>query len=384
MKKRYILAPGPTEVPPEVLAEASKPVLHHRTPQYRKILEETIEGLKYLMQTEKNVHIIAASGTGAMEAAVANVVNPGDKIIVGSIGNFGDRWEKIAKQYKAEVIKISVEWGEALKPEQLKETLDNNKDAKAVYVTLNETSTGVYNDIEAFAKITENYDAILVVDGISGIGAMPYYHDKWGVDISVCGSQKGMMIPPGLATTVVSDKAWKVIEKNTSPKFYFDLKQYENSITKEKLPNTPYTSAVSLVMQLNVALKLLKEEGLENVWERHRKLARAVREAVIEMGLKPFAKENPSYAVTSVYVPEGIDGNVLTKKIRDDYGISMAGGQGKLKGKIFRIGHLGYADRFDAIIGIAACEMALKELGFKFEMGRGVRKVMEILLEENY
>ncbi|MCX8092728.1 MAG: alanine--glyoxylate aminotransferase family protein [Candidatus Goldbacteria bacterium] len=384
MKKKYIMAPGPTEVPPDVLAEAAKPVMHHRTPQYRKILAEVIENMKYVLQTTRNVYIMAASGTGAMEAAVSNTVNPGDKVIVASIGNFGDRWENIAKGYGANIVKIAPEWGYAVKPEELKKALDENPDAVAVFTTLNETSTGVYNDIEAFAKLTANHRAILVVDGISGIGAQPFYMDKWGVDIIVVGSQKGLMIPPGLAYVACSEKAWKVVEQCKSPRFYFDLKRYEKSLTKEKQPDTPWTSAVSLMTQQAVALRLIKEEGLENIWERHRKLARAVREGIIALGLKPFAKENPAVVLCSVEVPEGVDGKALVKKIRDDYGISMAGGQGKLEGKIFRVGTLGYTDRFDPIIGLAAVEMAITELGGKIEIGKGVKRAMEVLLEEKY
>ncbi len=384
MKKRYIMAPGPTEIPPEVLAEASKPILHHRTPQFRKILTRVEEDLKYLLQTENNVQVITSSGTGAMEAAVANIVNPGDKVIVASIGHFGNRWKSIAKAYGAEVIIVEEEWGTALKPENLKKALDENNDAVAVFTTHNETSTGVYNDIEAAGKIVKDYEAVLVVDGISGIGALPFYADKWSVDIAVAGSQKGMMIPPGLAVMALSEKAWKVVENNKSPKFYFDLKKYEKSLTAEKTANTPYTPAASLVMQLGAAFELIREEGIENIWERHKKLADAVRAGVKELGLTPFAKENPSNVLTSVKVPGGVDGGALMKKIRDDYGISMAGGQGPIKGKIFRIGHLGYTDRFDAVTGVAAAEMALKELGADIETGKGVKKVMDTLIENKY
>ncbi|HDT15436.1 MAG TPA: alanine--glyoxylate aminotransferase family protein, partial [Firmicutes bacterium] len=354
MKKRYIMAPGPTEIPAEVLAEGGKPILHHRTPQFRKILTQVEEDLKYLMQTKETVQVLTSSGTGAMETAVANTVNPKDKVIVASIGHFGNRWASIAKIYGAEVIKIEAEWGNAMDPAEVKKALEENKDAVAVFTTHNETSTGVYNDIEAIGKIVKEYDAILVVDGISGIGALPFYTDKWNVDMAVAGSQKGMMIPPGIATITVSPKAWKVVENNKQPKFYFDLKKYEKSMTEEKLGNTPYTPAASLVMQLGAALNIIKEETIEKVWERHEKLAEATRAGVKALGLTLFAKENASNVLTSVYVPEGVDGGALMKKIRDDYGISMAGGQGPVTGKIFRIGHLGYTDRFDPVIGIAA------------------------------
>ncbi len=384
MRKKYIMAPGPTEVPAEVLVEAAKPVIHHRTPQYRKILTEVVDGMKYVLGTENNVFVIGASGTGAMEMSVANTVNAGDKVIVASIGVFGDRWEAIAKVYGANVVKIAAEWGTAVKPAELKKALDENPDAVAVFTTLNETSTGVYNDIEAFGKLTANHKAILVVDGISGIGAQPFYMDKWNVDIIAVGSQKGLMIPPGLAYIAASKKAWAVIENCKSPKFYFDMKKYEKAATKEKMPDTPFTSAVSLVCQQAAALKLIKEEGIEKVWERHEKLSKAVREGIKALGLELFAKENPAVVLCSVVVPEGIDGKALMKKIRDEYGISMAGGQGKMEGKLLRIGTLGYTDRFDAVMGVAAAEMALKDMGAKIEVGKGVKRTMEVLMEEKY
>jgi len=327
---------------------------------------------------------MAASGTGAMETAMANIVTAGDKVIVGSIGAFGDRWENLAKAYGANIVKLAPEWGYALKPADVKKALDENPDAVGLFVQLNETSTGVYNDIEALGKITGGHKALLVVDGISGIGAQPYYMDKWGVDVTVIGSQKGLMIPPGLAYISCSEKAWKVIENNKTPKFYFDLKRYEKALTKEKMPDTPWTSAVSLICQQAAALKMIKEETNEKVWERHAKLSKAVREGIKALGLELFAKENPAVVLTSVVVPEGIDGKALVKKLRDDYGISMAGGQLALIGKIFRIGTLGYTDRFDPIMGVAAAEMALKELGAKIEIGKGVKKVMETLIEERY
>jgi serine---pyruvate transaminase len=384
MKKNYIMSPGPTEIPPDVCVEAAKPVIHHRTPQYRNILAETHELLKELIGTTRNVYVMNASGTGAMEAAIANVVNPGDKIIVASIGQFGERWGEMGKAYGANVVSCASVWGYPVKPGDLKKCLDEHPDAVAVFTTLSETSTGVYNDIESFGKLTAKHKAALVVDGISGIGAEPYYMDKWGVDFTVIGSQKGLMIPPGLAFISVSEKGWKIVEANRSPKFYFDLKKYEKSMTKEKLPDTPFTSAVSLVRQLHVALKLIKEEGIENIWERHRKLSRAVREAVIALGLKPFAEENATVVLCSILSPEGIDSKLIVKKFRDDCGIMIAGGQGKMEGKMFRIGTLGYTDRFDPIIGISALEMVLTGLGVKIELGKGVKRVMEVLMEEKY
>ncbi|MCE5300101.1 MAG: alanine--glyoxylate aminotransferase family protein [Spirochaetia bacterium] len=382
MKKKYIMAPGPTEVPPDVLVEAAKPVMHHRTPQFRKILAEVLDGMKYVLGTTRNVYIMASSGTGAMETAMSNLVNAGDKIIVGSIGAFGDRWENLGKVYGANMIKIAAEWGYALKPADIKKALDENPDAVAVFVQLNETSTGVYNDIEAIAKLTAGHKAVLVVDGISGIGAQPFYMDKWGVDVTVVGSQKGLMIPPGLAYVSCSEKAWKVVEACKTPRFYFDLKRAEKALTKDKMPDTPWTSAVSLIMQQAVALRMIKEETNEKIWERHAILSKAVREGMKALGLELFAKENPAVVLTSVVAPKGIDTKILIKKVRDEYGISMAGGQGKMEGLIFRIGTLGYTDRFDPIMGVAAAEMALKEMGADIEIGKGVKTTMEVLMRE--
>jgi aspartate aminotransferase-like enzyme len=382
MRKKYIMAPGPTEVPADVLAEAAKPVMHHRTPQFRKILAEDMENMKYVLGTTRNIYIMASSGTGAMEAAISNTVNAGDKVIVGTIGAFGDRWASMAKVYGAEVVKVAPEWGYALNPAEIKKALDENPDAVALFVQLNETSTGVYNDIEAIGKLTANHKAILVVDGISGVGAQPYYMDKWGVDVTVVGSQKGLMIPPGLAYVSCSAKAWKLVEANKTPKFYFDLKRYEKSVTADKMPDTPWTSAVSLIMQQAVALRMIKEETNEKIWERHAILSKSVREGIKALGLELFAKENPAIVLTSVVMPKGLDSKALVKSIRDNYGISMAGGQGKMLGLIFRIGTLGFTDRFDAVMGVAAVEMALKDMGADIEVGKGVKKTMEVLMAE--
>lgn len=382
MRKKYIMAPGPTEVPADVLAEAAKPVMHHRTPQFRKILAEVMENMKYVLGTTRNIYIMASSGTGAMEAAISNTVNAGDKVIVGTIGAFGDRWASMAKVYGAEVVKVAPEWGYALNPAEIKKALDENPDAVALFVQLNETSTGVYNDIEAIGKLTANHKAILVVDGISGVGAQPYYMDKWGVDVTVVGSQKGLMIPPGLAYVSCSAKAWKLVEANKTPKFYFDLKRYEKSVTADKMPDTPWTSAVSLIMQQAVALRMIKEETNEKIWERHAILSKSVREGIKALGLELFAKENPAIVLTSVVMPKGLDSKALVKSIRDNYGISMAGGQGKMLGLIFRIGTLGFTDRFDAVMGVAAVEMALKDMGADIEVGKGVKKTMEVLMAE--
>jgi aspartate aminotransferase-like enzyme len=382
MKKRYIMSPGPVEIPPSVLANAALPIIHHRTPEYRKYFAEVNEGVKYVFGTKNDILIFPAAGTGGMESAVVNLLSPGDKIIVAACGQFGERWAQIAETFGVSVIKIFAEWGDSVDTKMIEEELKNNPDVKAVYTTLSETSTGVENDIEAIGKITASTNAVFVVDAVSGMGAVKCSVDDWNVDVAVVGAQKGMMVPPGIAIISISEKAKKLLPLSKIPKYYYSYDKALKALTKEKLPDTPYTSSVSLVLQLRESLRLIKEEGLENVWARHQKIADAVRAGVKALGLKPFAKGKPSNAVTSVWAPEGLDGDAVNKKIRDDYGITMAGGQGKMKGKMFRIGHLGYTDRFDAVIAIAAVEMALTEMGANVELGKGVKAVEEELLKK--
>ncbi|MEI7904931.1 MAG: alanine--glyoxylate aminotransferase family protein [Candidatus Firestonebacteria bacterium] len=382
MKKKYIMSPGPVEIPPTVLAVAALPIIHHRTPEYRKAFAEVNEGLKYIFHTKNDIVIFPAAGTGGMESAIVNLLSPGDKIIVAAIGQFGERWAKIAEAYGVNVIKLFAEWGEETDPEKLKDELSKNKDVKAVYTTLSETSTGVENNIEALGKVVSGTEAVFVVDAVSGMGAIKFKTDEWGVDIAVVGAQKGMMVPPGIAMVSISEKAKALIPKSKIQKYYYSYEQALKALTKDKLPDTPYTSSVSLILQLREAIKLIKEEGIEQVWARHSLVASAVRAGAKALGLKAFAKGTPSNAVTSVWVPEGMDGDAINKKIRDDYGITMAGGQGKMKGKMLRIGHLGYTDRFDAVVAIAAVEMALAELGQKVEIGKGVKAVIEELLKK--
>lgn len=380
MIKKRIMSPGPVEIPPSVLSKASMPIIHHRTPEYRQALKEVEEGLKYVFQTANRVLILASSGTGAMEGSVSNLTSPGDKVIVASAGNFGNRWHDIASAFNLNVIKIEAEWGRPVNPDDIKDALEKNPDVKAVYTTLSETSTGVENDIEEIGKIVNKSNAVLVVDAISGIGAIRFKTDEWCVDCLVAGSQKALMIPPGLAFVSLSEKAWKSVKESKNPKFYFSFEKALKSLTSDKLPDTPYTSAVSLVLQLNESLKIIKSIGIENNWENHARLANATRQGIKGMGLTLFAKDSPSNAVTSVHVPEGVDGTQLVKKIRDDYGISIAGGQGKIKGKIFRIGHLGYVDGFDVLSALSAVEMCLVSMGYKLELGKGIKSAEEVLI----
>ncbi|MBM7558295.1 pyridoxal-phosphate-dependent aminotransferase family protein [Marinitoga litoralis] len=376
IRKNYLLAPGPTPVPIDLLLEGAKDTIHHRTPQYLEIQKIALEGAKYIFRTENPVYVLSSSGTGAMETAVANTLNPGDKAIVVVSGKFGERWMEICKAYGVDPIVVDLEWGDYVRPETIKELLENNPDTKAVFTTLSETSTGTVHPIKEIAEIVKDTNAIIVVDAISGMLAQPLEMDNWNLDIVVTGVQKGFMMPPGIALIGVSEKAWKVIDENKNHHYYFDLKAY-----KKKYPDSPYTPPVNLVYQLAKSVQMIQEEGIENVWERHRIMAEATRAAVKAMGLELFAK-NPGNVLTSIKVPEGVDGGKILKYLRDEEGVTFAGGQDHLKGKIIRIAHLGYMSKYDVIVGISALEMALKKFGYDVELGSGVRAAQEVFMKE--
>lgn len=379
--KKYLLAPGPTPVPPEVLLSMAMPVIHHRSPDFIPIIDSAKKGLQWIYQTKNDVLILCSTGTGGMVAAVNNFFSPGEKVLVINGGKFGERWVKIAQAYGLEVIEIPVQWGYSVDVNRVEEELKKNSDIKGVLIQASETSTGVYHDIESIGKIVKNYDdTILIVDAISALVAHDIKTDEWSIDVMVSGSQKGFMLPPGLAFVSVSEKAWKRNEKSKAPRFYFNLRKERENLAKNQ---TNFTSAVSLIVGLNEALKLMQKEGLENIFRRHSLLAYATREAVKEIGLNLFAKGIPSNAVTAIEAPEGIDGQVIYKTLREKYGVTAAGGQDKLKGKVFRFAHLGYADKFDVIVGISALEMTLKELGYPVIFGKGVAKAEEIFSKED-
>ncbi|HBO85170.1 MAG: class V aminotransferase [Deltaproteobacteria bacterium GWC2_42_11] len=379
MKKRFLLAPGPTPVPAEINLAMAQPMIHHRTPQFSAIFAETKEDLKYLFQTKQDVLILAASGTGAMEGSITNLYSPGDEVLVVNGGKFGERWGKIAEAYGLKAHWLNVEWGKAVDPADVKKALDSNPNIKGVFVQASETSTTVAHPIKELAAITNGMDnCLLIVDGITSVGVFPTLMDEWGIDVLVSGSQKAFMLPPGLAFTALSEKAWKFQETAKCPRFYFDFKKERKNL---KDNTTAYTPAVSLIIGLRDVLKMLKQEGLENVFARHNRLARAARAAVKAMGLKLLAPDAPSDATTGVYLPESVDGGKFVKYLRDDMGITMAGGQDHLKGKIIRIAHLGYVDTFDIIVAISSIEMALRKFGHKVEFGKGVAAAQEVLME---
>ena len=378
MKKNYLLTPGPTPLPPEVCEALSRPIIHHRTPQFQAILKEVSENLKNIFQTKNDVFILASSGTGAMEAAVVNLLSWGDKALVIQGGKFGERWTELCLAYGIKPIIVDVKWGEALQPHVLKEYLAKEPAIKAVFSTLCETSTGVTFDLKALGAVVKETEAVLVVDAISGLGAVDLQMDAWDIDVVICGSQKGFMLPPGLGFISVSKKAWKLVEESKCPKYYFDLKEAKKAIDKT---DTPFTPAIGLVIALEVALKIMLGEGLSHIFERHKKLAEATRAAMGALKLELFAPSAASDAVTAVRVPEGIDGEKLVKTMRDEYGVTIAGGQGEMKGKLFRIAHMGYISEFDIILGISCLEKVLKKMGYAFDFGAGVKAAQEVLIK---
>lgn len=380
MKKSYLMTPGPTPVPSEVLLAQARPIIHHRTKEFSEILAGVVDGLRYLFQTENDVLLFASSGTGVMESSVVNLFSAGDRVIVCRNGKFGDRLVKIAEAYGLDALVLDYEWEQVVNPADVAAALEIEPGIKGVLVVQSETSTGVLNDVQAIGGIVAGHEAVLVVDSITGIGAVDLKADEWHLDVVMTGSQKGLMLPPGLACVSVSEKAWRAAEGSTLPKFYFDWKKARASIQKTP-PTTPFTPPVSLIIGLGEALRMIREEGLENVIARHAQLAQAARAGCEALGMRLFAPpEGRGNAVTPVWVPEGIDGKQIVKILKEKYGITIAGGQDHLVGKIFRIGHLGYFDRFDIITTLAGLEMTLSELGFSFTAGAGVSAAEHVFM----
>jgi aspartate aminotransferase-like enzyme len=379
MEKKYLFSPGPTMLPPEVLLKMAEPVMHHREPEFERLLAEIREGLKYLFQTKNEVLTFTSSGTGAMEGAVSNILSKGDKALVVRGGKFGERWGEICKAYGIEFIPIDVEWGKAVDPKQIQKALASNPSVRGVYTQASETSTGAKHPIREIAEIVKrNEETVLVVDAITGIGVFDLPMDAWGIDVLISGSQKALMLPPGLSFVALSDKAWKSVERSNLPKFYFDFKKELKSVQKNQ---NSFTPAISLFVGLKESLRLIRKEGLEAVFRRHEKLAEATRAAAKALGLELYAPDSPSNAVTAVKLPEGIQGGKLKNLFFEKFGITVAGGQDQAKGKIIRIAHLGYYERLDMVMVISALEMLLKEMGYRFELGAGVKAVEEVLMK---
>jgi len=373
-EKRYLMTPGPTPAPPEVLAAIAQPVIHHRGPDFRKLYSDCLARLREVFRTESEVLLFGGSGTGAMESAVANLCSPGEPVLVVSAGYFGERWVGLARAYGADVDHLRYAWGEIPSPADVSARL-RERPATAVFLTHSETSTGVVTDLQPFAVAAREAGALSVVDAVSSLGAVPLDTDAWGIDVVASGAQKALMTPPGLAMVSASSAAWEQSASASSPRFYWD---WERTRKGQATLDAPVTPPVSLVAGLDVALTMLLEEGLEAAFERHVRLGRACREGLKAMGLELFSPDEDSSAVvTAARAPEGVDSGELVLLLRDRHGVTLAPGQGELKGKIFRIGHIGYFDVFDITTALAAVELALVELGADVERGVAVTRALE-------
>ena len=356
--------PGPTPCPPEVLEAVGRQMINHRGPEFADLLARLTTRLKEVFQTRHDVLLLTTAGTGAMEAALVNVLSPGDKVLAVSIGVFGERFAQIAETYGAQVIRLPFPWGRAADPEEVRKALQANPGVKAVLVTHNETSTGVTNDLGAIARVIHGFDKLIIVDAISSLGSIPLPVDEWRLDVVATASQKGWMVPPGLCMLSMSERAWKAYETARMPRFYFDAAKAKSYAEKGQ---TPWTPAISIAYGLDVALEMLLAEGLDNVFARHRKVASVARDGVKGLGLRLFPEEErfASDTVTAVRVPEGVEGKRLVGTLREEHGVVVAGGQGELTGKIFRIGHLGYVAEHEVRHLLEALETALLKVGYQ-------------------
>ncbi|HKZ50403.1 MAG TPA: alanine--glyoxylate aminotransferase family protein [Dehalococcoidia bacterium] len=354
--------PGPTPCPPEVLEAVGRPMIGHRGRLFAALIKQVSQRLQEFFQTQQDVLILTASGTGGMEAAVVNTLSPGDKVLVVSIGEFGQRFAAIAQTYGAVVTRLDYEPGQAADPDDVRQALRNDSDIVAVLVTHNETSTGVTNPLQKIAEAVREFDKLLLVDGVSSVGSIPVEMDAWGLDVLVTGSQKGWMVPPGLAFVSMSERAWQAQQRARMPRFYLDLARHRDSLAKGQ---TPWTPALSILFGLEVALERMVEEGREAVFARHARLGQMVRDGVRALGLELLADERvASNTVTAVKMPAGIEAKALTRLLEDEFGVVLAGGQGNLAGKIFRIGHLGWVTEEDIQETLTALEGGLQRLGY--------------------
>ncbi len=379
MKKYQLMAPGPTPVPSQVLLAMAQPMIHHRTPEYEALFTEVRTGLSWLFQTGQAVIPFACSGTGAMEAAVVNTLSPGDAAAVVVAGKFGERWLEIARAYGVGVVELRAPFGQTVPAARLAEMLRARPEIKAVLAQHSESSTGVLHDVRGYAAASRESDAILVVDAVSSLGIADLPMDAWDVDVVVAGSQKGLMLPPGLAFCALSDKAWRQVAAARLPRYYFDLAQERTANARNDVRFTP---AVSVVVGLREVLRLLREEGLPNVFKRHDRLARATRAGVEALGLSLFSRATPSPALTAVVSPPGIDSERIVAAFSQHHNITIAGGQGEMKGQLFRLGHMGYAAEFDVITALAALEQVLAELGVPVDFGASVRAAQKVFSEK--
>jgi aspartate aminotransferase-like enzyme len=375
--KNYLLTPGPAPVPSRVLLAMAQPIIHHRTPQFEQIFADAKRGLQELFQTEQDVLMLASSGTGAMEGSVTNLFNPGDEVLVVNGGKFGERWGKIASRYGLQVTELQVEWGRSARIDDVKRLLREHPAIRGVLLQASETSTGATHPVQAVAEMTQGTDTLLIVDGITAVGVFDLPMDRWGIDVLITGSQKALMLPPGLSFVGLSERAWRRVAVAKLPRFYFDFAKERDSLHKD---TSAWTPAISLVVGLREALAMIHEEGLGNVFARQARLAAATRAAAAALELDLVAKDAPSPALTAIYTPPGVDGAKLVAYLRDRMGVTFAGGQEHLKGRIVRIAHLGHLGVFDVITAIAALEMALRHFGHDVPLGRGVAAAQEVLM----
>ncbi len=377
------MTPGPTQVPEEARLALARQVTHHRTPEFRTVFAEVLAGLQDVFQTTSDIVVLSSSGTGAMEAAVVNFVPRGGKAIVLEGGVFAQRWTHICQAFGINVVRHEVPWGQAVEPADVAALLAQHADAAAVFGTLMESSTGVGHDVEAIARVVAPSQALFIVDAISGAGAMECHTDAWGIDVLVVGSQKALMLPPGLAFLAVSKRAWKQLDTIEPQAFYFNLKYYRSKLHGFKPgegPDTPWTPAIGLIMALAESLRSIRGEGIERVWQRARRLAQATRAGVAALGLELFATR-PADGMTSVRFPAGLDGGRFLKRLEVRFGVKLASGQLQLKGQIFRIAHFGLLDELDILATLAGMELVLLELGHPVTLGSGVAAASRVLAD---
>ena len=378
--KLMLMIPGPTPVPEKVLLAMAKHPMGHRSGDFSEIMAEVTEKLKWLHQTQNDVLILTASGTGAMEAGIINFLSPGDRVLVGCNGKFGDRWGEVCDAYGLQTERITAEWGKPLDPEQFRAALeaDTSKTIKAVIITHSETSTGVLNDLETINKYVKAHgEALIIVDTVTSLGAVSVPVDEWGLDVVASGSQKGYMIPPGLGFVAVSAKAWQAYATAKLPKYYLDLGKYKKDAAKN---TTPFTPPVNMFFALQVALQMMKAEGLENIFARHQRLTQATRAAVKAMGLPLFAPDDAASPAITAVMPDTVEAEKIRSVMKKRFDIALAGGQDHLKGKIFRIGHLGFVGDRDLLAALSSLEATLLELGYEqFSPGAGTTAAAKVI-----
>ncbi len=378
-KEQRLYTPGPTQIPPRILRAISRPLIHHRSDEFKDLFHEVRERLKYPFQTQNEILILTSSGTGAMEAAISNLFSPGERVLVIEGGKFGRRWTGISQAFGLEVVKFPVNLGEVADPEAVDRAVAQDGKIRGILTTLCETSTGTVEDIQGLGRVLRGSAILFIVDAVSGLAVDELRPDDWGVDVVVSASQKGLMLPPGLAFLSLSPRAWERVEKSSSPRYYWDLREYRE-FGERKL--TPYTPAISLLFGLKEVLALIEEEGIEGVWARHRRLAQATRKGMEALGLELFP-QRPSNGLTVVRIPSGLDGEKLLGTLRTDFGVLLAHGQEELKGRIFRLAHMGWVAEGDILRVIGALELALRKLGLQVAVGEGTGAAMDLLMGVN-